>query len=362
MVGIVGFGNLNIMQYLKKYTTILDANETKYEVVYWNRAGICEAVDFRGKAIAYEKPINTYQPFYKKIIGFLCYTAFMYKTVKSKRYDKLIILTTQTAIPLYPLLIGKYRGKYVYDYRDITKEKKLGIYLKMVKKLIENSAFTAFSSKGFWRELGIDENEKTLVSHNTQKSCEKSEYKARKTEQTPIKLVYWGMVRQVEFNKYVCDCFGNDDRFNVVYHGEGYYKELSEYCEQKKYKNISFTGRYEFSQISDFVESTDILNCLYENDETQKPAMPVKLYDAVHYRLPVIVTADSYLQEFSKGAKGSFAFGNEGKISDAVFDWYKDLSAQDIEEGYGALEKQIYCDDKIFENKLLLFVKESVGV
>lgn len=358
MIGIVGFNDISIMQYLKKYTNLLSASGIDYEIVYWNRSGATEDAEYNGKTVAYERQINTYQPFYKKIVGFLRYTAFMYKTVKTKRYDKLIILTTQTAIPLYPLLTGKYRGKYVYDYRDITKEKKLGLYCKMVKKLIENSAFTAFSSKGFWRELGIDENEKTLVSHNTQKSCEKSEYKARKTEQTPIKLVYWGMVRQVKFNKYVCDCFGNDDRFDVVYHGEGYYKELSEYCDQKKYKNISFTGRYEFSQISDFVESTDILNCLYENDETQKPAMPVKLYDAVHYRLPVIVTADSYLQEFSKDAKGCFAFGGEGKISDAVFDWYKNLSTQDIEEGYGALEKQIYCDDINFGKELLHFANK----
>lgn len=358
MIGIIGFNDLSLMQFLKKYTNILNEQNVGYEIVYWNRSGVQEDVEYKGKTISYEKPINTYQSFYKKILGFIRYTAFMYKTINAQKYDKLIILTTQTAIPLYPLLVGKYREKYIYDYRDITKEKKLGLYAKMVKKLIRCSAFTAFSSKGFWSELGIKENEKTIVSHNTQKVCEKSEYQVKKNNKTPLNLVYWGMVRQVEFNKTVCDCFGNDDRFNVVYHGEGYYKELSQYCEQKGYKNISFTGRYAFSEIPNFVENTDILNCLYENDETQKPAMPVKAYDAVHYRLPVVVTAGSHLEEFNKETLGCFAFDSEGKNADLLFDWYTGISEEDIEKGYRELENQIYCDDKVFEDKLLAFSKK----
>ena len=65
-MGIVGFCNLNIMQYLYKYTNILDEENVEYDVIYWNRLGIEEEVNFKGNLIRYDVQMNTYQPFYKK--------------------------------------------------------------------------------------------------------------------------------------------------------------------------------------------------------------------------------------------------------------------------------------------------------
>ena len=69
MIGIIGFANLRIMQYLKKYTDILDAENIEYEVVYWNRDGEKETVDFKGTIVPFEYVMNTHQPFCKKIGG-----------------------------------------------------------------------------------------------------------------------------------------------------------------------------------------------------------------------------------------------------------------------------------------------------
>ena len=46
--------HLYIMQYLKKYTDILDANNVEYEVVYWNRENSVEKKDFDGNTVVFE--------------------------------------------------------------------------------------------------------------------------------------------------------------------------------------------------------------------------------------------------------------------------------------------------------------------
>ena len=63
MIGIIGFESLRIMQYLKRYTQILDAEKIDYEVVYWNRNGVPNT-DLR--YIPYNVTMNTYVPFKKK--------------------------------------------------------------------------------------------------------------------------------------------------------------------------------------------------------------------------------------------------------------------------------------------------------
>ncbi len=358
MIGILGFNDLHLMQFLYKYTNVLDDKGIEYEVVYWDRSERNEVVGFMGNPVAFEYPMNTYLPFWKKIKGFLKYSHFMRKQIKSKKYTQLIVLTTQTAIPLYDLLIKKYSGRYIYDYRDITKEKKCSFYKRIVQKIIKHSYRTAISSKGFLPEIGVDETDNIVMAHNTQYACEKSEYCASIRKQEPIRIVYWGMVRQLEFNKRVCNAFGNDMRFELLYHGDGYYKELRDYCNAKGYTNISFTGRYSTSTIPGFVRKTDILNCLYENDEIQKCAMPVKAYDAIHYRLPVLITKGSYLNSFFDSIRCAWPIDidNDDDIGERVYSWYRELSICEIDSGYQETEAMIYRDDVEFEHMVEGFV------
>lgn len=359
MIAIVGFGNLNIMQYLYKYTAILDKHNVNYDVIYWNRSGAKEPIDFCGNPISYNVTMNTYQPFYKKIFGFIKYSLFLRKQIKSNKYDKLIVLTTQTAIPLYDILTRKYKDKFIYDYRDITKEKRLGFYAKMVRRLIDSSAYTMISSKGFLPEIGVEDCAKIVTAHNTREPIENSGYEVNLSQNDPIRVVFWGMVRQVEHNKKICDALGNDPRFTLTYHGEGFYKELDDYCQSHGYSNISFTGRYELQDLLNFIETTDILHCLYENDTTQKNAMPVKPYDAIRYRLPMVVSKGSYLERFFENCSGAFSADIEDLhlVPDKLYEWYRTLEAESVERDFSAVQKKINNDDSLFGDELIKFIK-----
>ena len=360
-VGIIGFCNLNIMQYLYKYTNLLDAEGIDYDVIYWNRFGIKEKVTFSGNAISYNRQINTYQPFYKKIRMFIEYAAFMRRLIRKNKYDKLIVLTTQTAIPLYDILCGKYCEKYIFDFRDITKEKKSYIYKKAVQKIIDRAFYTMMSSEGFIAEVEPRKIEKIQIAHNTQ-VAQKSTYTTKiKVATNPIKIVFWGIVRQLEHNKKFCDCFGGDSRFCLIFHGTGGYEQLSNYCSMKKYKNVFFTGVFEQKDIPSFAEETDVLHCVYENDDEQQPAMPVKAYDAIKYRLPVLIIKDSQAANFFNGISGALAIDlDDNDVADKVYTWFHSLDEIEVEKDYRYLEDKVVNDDLRFNEKLKIFVGAKI--
>lgn len=359
MIGIIGFCDLCYMQYLNKYTNILDDINVKYDVIYWNRdINSRDTASFAGNAVPFHYATDTKLPFRKKISSFLKYAFFVRKKIRTQKYEKLIVLTTQAAVPLCDLLLLKYRKKYIYDYRDITKEKISHIYTRLVKSLYKNSYSTMISSKGFLKELNIPDTESIVISHNRQFACKHSNFTAVINKNAPIRVVYWGIVRQVEHNKKICDIFGHDPRFTVTYHGSGFYEELSEYCKARGYTNIGFTGKYSQDEIPRFVSETDIILASYENDSEQKPALPVKLYDAVYYHIPMLVTEESYLATFTTDLRGVFSidFNDNDAVTDKICDWYRSLKADEVNNDFDKFEEHIYSDDLMFERKLRSFV------
>lgn len=355
-IGVVGFFQLRTMQYLTKYTDILDKLNVDYDVIHWSRSNDDITPMFKGNHIVFDYEMVTEQPFYKKVGGFLRYAHFMRKTIKKNKYDKLIVLTTQTAIPLIDLLVGKFRNRYLYGFYDLTKERKSKIYKKAVNKMLESAEIVTMSSLGFLEALDIKQSKSIIQAHNTQKTCLKSCYKAKVSQNEPIRIAYWGIIRQVQYNKKICDLFGNDERFTLTYHGNGAYEELQDYCKERNYKNICFTGQYSRYDIPGFVAEADIISCLYENDCETKPTLAVKFYDAIQYRMPILISEDSYLSKFAKGVTGAFAAELNRFYPDKVYTWYKKIEEQQIENGYRRIEEQIYRDDILFEQKITDFV------
>lgn len=354
MIGIICFNSLRYAQFVYKYTDILDKNDIPYEVIYWNREG--DSVGRGNNWIPYEKRINTFQAFHKKVFSFLGFTKFMYKTIHDKGYEKLIILTSQTAIPLFPLLIKTYKNKHIYDYRDITYEN-IGFYKWLVNKLVDSSYFTAISSRGFIESQYLDNHDdRFVISHN---SRDITPVIIKKVPSEKVRIVYWGQVRQSEFNKRICDFFGNDDRFILTYHGAGFHEEIKAYVTERGYKNIELTGAYQLPDIEKFVKQTDVVLNMYENDKQQQPAMTVKFYDALKYGIPMLVTKDSYMSHIVLKHDIGFAvnLNNHESLND-VYNWYTNLKCK-VSDRMSPVIAEIREDDALFTRKLIEFCKED---
>lgn len=350
-VGIVAVHNLHLMQFLYKYTEILDEAGIDYDVLYWNRDGVEYPDKFKGNAIGFQYLTSNYCPKHKKIIGFLKCRSFFKKKIKENQYEKLILLTTQTAVALADVLLFRYKGKYIYDYRDITMEDH-AVYKKMIQKLIQESYFTAVSSKGFLQKIG--NSRKILMSHN----CRSLVSKPRELVKPDVlHITFWGMIRQVELQKKVCDFFGGDERFKIYYHGEGETEELIQYCKEKSYTNVCITGRYFLEEIPDFVTDTQILLNLYENDKKQKLATTVKLYDGIRYQIPMIIARDSYMQEYIGEKSFAYYFSFQEGEKENILEWYNNLSSETLGLEFQELSEQIGKDDAIFKRNLLRFAK-----
>lgn len=362
MVAVIGFTDLHIMQYLFKYTNILDdAGYDDYEVIFWNRAGGAYEKPFCGSVAVYDVPLNTYQTFWKKITAFVKYVAFVRRQIREKKYEKLIVLTTPTAIVLADLLLGKYRNRYVFDYRDISKEHLSKIYTSLVRTIAKKSCMMPVSSYGFLDVLKLEKDDpKILMAHNTQKIDNAMGYHACVVKHKSVRISFWGMVRQPEFNCRFCDIFGNDKRFILSYHGEGVANQIQEYCQKKGYTNIHFTGRYTHSEIPSFAEQTDIIHCVYEfeQDVKMKPALQVKLYDGMKYHIPILLHAGSYASQYMKEFGVSFEVNPERgkKVADEIYEWYQGLNPNVIDAGYQNMTVRVHQDDLIFKQKVLRFV------
>lgn len=117
-----------------------------------------------------------------------------------------------------------------------------------------------------------------------------------------------------------------------------------------------FTGRYTTEQINTFVQNTDVLINLYENDRKQTLANTVKLYDGIRYGLPMLVTEGSYMAKNIGNNAAVYCFDLEKTQVDNIIQWYHSLSKSAYP--YNKELSKIQHDDEIFRQKLLEFVKE----
>lgn len=353
-VAILSCADLSRAQYIYKYFSLLDIYGWEYDVIYWNRTLDNNEIECKGNFISYDKAIDSYKPLYKKIFSYMGFAKFVRKTIKKNKYDKLIVLTTPMAICIFELCLGKYRKKYLFDYRDLTKEY-IPIYKKLVQMLVKNSGMFVASSPGYFRYVICDENQKKVLCHNTFFDI-KFKKELDLSRNGKIRVAYWGAVRQFEYNKRVCDLFGNDERFIFTYHGDGCYLELQEYCNKRGYENIFFTGRYCLEDIGNFAKNTDILFNAYELDFVTKPSLAVKVYDSIEYKLPMLVSKGAYMDEYLAKYKYVCSFEFANKILDDIYDWYMTLNEDEINEEFDKVIKNIIEDEELFNKEIYKFI------
>lgn len=355
-IGLVLCANLEKAQYLYKYIGLLDSMDCDYDIIFWNR----ELSDFRiatkGNYISYNEAIDSFKPFIFKIKSYIKYSIFVHKQIKKYEYDKLIVFTSPAAFSIMDLCFGKYKKSYLFDYRDLTKEY-INIYKNIIQKLAYNAALFTTSSPGYLCNFDTKKLNAYALCHNTfDDFCIKKKYKKNETD--PIRIVYWGAVRQFEYNKNICKIFGNDNRFVLVYHGDGCYYELEKYCKNNNISNVYFTGKYCLNQIESFANQADIVFNAYETDFVTTPSLAVKIYDSVMYSLPIIVSANSFMEKYLEIYKHVFVFSLRNEtILDDLYDWYRMLDVKKVQDSIDRLYYKICNDEKIFEKKLKEFVK-----
>lgn len=294
-IGIIAFSGRNNMPYLKYYEDIIKNEKVNYECVFWDRFT-------NGKT---EKINNEYTLHIKclpggnktgKIIPMLKYKYIVEKIIKKEQYTHLIILTTLPGVLINKVLLKQFKNKYILDIRDYTYEK-YTFYKKIVDKLVDNSFFTAISSKGFLRF--ISDNEKIIPCHNISNIEAKKETCEDLRSKKQITIGFVGGVRYFKENCQLIDALANNERYRLMYIGRTYFDcDLKGYCKSKNIKNVVFKGEFRNEDKPNLYEEIDLINAVYGNNSLEvTTALPNKLYDTLLFKKPIIATNNTYLGE-----------------------------------------------------------------
>lgn len=123
---------------------------------------------------------------------------------------------------------------------------------------------------------------------------------AEKGYSNKLRISYIGAVRQFNELKNLMDACKDIKDVQILIHGSGVdYKRINNI--KNDYKNVKVTGVYHFKESAKLYSKSDILYALYPIKSLQyRMSYPVKLFEAIITKTPIIVSKGTVLEEFVK--------------------------------------------------------------
>ena len=294
---IVDTVSFNRAPYLKWYIDACKKNNVDFDLFLWDRTKTSH-FEKDGNMFVFHHKCEFGGNKIKKILPMILYRKKLLQTIKIGQYTHLILINTLAAVMISNFVLNNFDGKYIMDIRDYTYEK-YEIYQKIENKLIEHSAFTTLSSRGFLKF--IKSNNKIIINHNIGKTDFKIERPTLNTSDV-VRIGFIGSVRYKKENLNLINALGNNNGYKLVYIGEHVAGcNLESECIKNKIKNVNFIGKYNNNDKPQLYQNVDIINSLYGNFFfLSTTAIPNRLYDALLYKKPIITTENTYLSEVVK--------------------------------------------------------------
>lgn len=349
-IAIVLCEDVHTCPYIGKYLDACRAKSVEYHVLHWNRTG--EEIVFPANYCGFNEKSNLYAPKWKKLFAFLRFGNFLRKKIRQEKYDKLIILTTLPAVLCYRLLMGQYRGKYIFDFRDLSFEKNK-LFLRCVQKIWDNAQFACVSSPGYLEVLG---KRSFVPAHNFRYEDLKNKKNAAEEVADKINLVHVGVGRGDENNKFIADAFGNDPRFHVTIVGRG--NDTPAFVEYvKKYSNITVGGTYDNAEKEKYINEATMLLCYYPSTFNGAKALANRHYDGIIYKKPLLGNIDTYggRRLMERGLGISLRL-KDADAADKVYSYISQLDMQSYNEMAEKELAEVLQEDKQYLQRIKDFL------
>ncbi len=349
MIGIIFSNNLNTCPYIDKYLDVFNHLGISYEVILWDRDG--SQSKYPQNYHVFNERQNVDLPKVRKILGFYNFMRFTYKNIISRKYDKLIFLTTQVALICFPLALASFKKKYIFDFRDLSLEY-YGWYKIIVKQIIKNSFFTCMSSPEFARVLNCNT---YVMAHNFRYKDINNRSKQITILNQRITLLHIGITRGEEYNKKLVDIFGGDERFYLYIIGRG--NDTESFINlAKKYSNVVVQGTYNNEEKQLYISKSDLLLYYYPCDFNCNCALANKYYDCLIYNKPLVGNINTYsgrrIQERGLGISVDF---NEDNCADKIFNFYNQYKKEDFIRNITKELSAVLEEDRIYLDKIKEF-------
>ncbi|SDP06735.1 hypothetical protein [Selenomonas ruminantium] len=351
---IIAFHDREIEPYAVMYEKIAKESDVDYDIFLWDRFSD-NSLEIKDNEYIFHKICTMGGDKLKKIPAFYCFRSVLKKIITNNCYKKIIVLNTMPGVLLADLLLNEYKNNFIYDIRDYTYEKYF-IYKWLVRKLIANSAFTTISSPGFIKFLGYSE--KFVNNHNISNEADRFAHSTILNKEKII-IGFVGAIRYYEENTALLDCLKNNDKYSFVYMGRRYPEcDLFTYCQEKKIKNVSFKGAFSNNEKPVIYRGIDIINAVYGNKKNEvKTALPNKLYDAIIFKKPIMVSSDTYLADVVEKYRIGFSVDViRDNFKDKLDKYLQSFNAEEFEHNADSLLEKVMRE----QNEFKKYVKETL--
>ncbi len=353
----IGFTKLKYMPYLKTLFENMKGNNITKAVLYWNR-------DLQDDVTAPYKDATLYEfkcfqeddvEKQKKILSMFKYRKYAKNIIRAYQPDKIVVMHSLPAILICDDLLGKYKGRFLFDFRDTTYEK-YGLFRLVEERIIKASFITFLSSDGFRCYFNDSLNNKLITTHNLQSDLpNRINYYCK--QNVPIKIGYWGFIRNECLNKALISRISSDKRFELHYFGreQQVANNLKQFTSDLNATNIFFHGEYSPAERLEFLKSIAITHNLFD-DKNMMIAMPNKYYDSLLYGIPQICMNGSFMGKCAKNAQiGLETNPYDDSFTDDLWNYYTSLNSDVLRE---KCERELYRvlnQNKIMINELINF-------
>lgn len=316
-IGIVSAASLRFSPYAFYYMRLLDEMGLDYEVVVPDRYdGVGEGYAGKLHILPWDSRRNT-------LFNYVSYAENV-KKLAVKRFDFLIVLTTNLGVFCYPWLKKYYDKRYILDIRDYTHENN-PFFFALEKRAVQASALNVVSSRKFQTFLPQGE---YLPCHNITTPMEPSPFRFQKANGR-IAVAHIGATAYADQCRMLMDLVCGDERFEFHFYGTGPTEPaLRSYAERLGCSRIHFSGAYRASEKGPLIQKVDMLFTVYGNEGVNaKYLLANKLYDALYYHKPLLVTPGTFMAEMGGELACSLDLRDLSAL-DRLWDWYQALEPE----------------------------------
>lgn len=272
------------------------------EILCWDRQN--EHVDLETEEIDGIKikrffPYSKYGTGLKQLSSFIQFIEECRRYLDGKKYRYLHCHDLDGVIVGY--FVRRNNAKLIFDMHEIYEVNRGKQKFRHVIRWIVNY----FQSKSDYIIFLNDFQRKIMLKRNTEKLIflpnypEKKDYSNyKKTKSDKLRISYIGAVRQYMQLKNLMDACKDLKDTYVSVHGSGVDMEKLKAIE-KDYNNVQVTGRFSFKDSAKLYSECDLLYALYPMTSLQYVvAVPVKFYEAIITKTPMIVNNNKSLCDF----------------------------------------------------------------
>ena len=352
-VGIICFWDRTATPYLEKYERILQEKNIDYEVIFWNRTGIKSSqLKHREREVVQECSTKTW----RKIIDFIMWRNNVLKVLKKEQYDFLIVLSTYPAVLLVNYLLKYYQQKYLFDIRDYSMES-FSLFGKVVNNLIDKSAFTTVSSKGYLRWL--NPSNKIVPNHNITYYQNDYEKTIRLVNSKKLNFTFVGNVRLDKQTEAVLLKLKSSRKYISGFVGRilpGC--NIIDICRENDIKNVYFQGQFSSNDKPEIYRNIDLINAVYANEDknirlADATPLPNRVYDAAVFKCPIVASKGTYLAELIDEYYLGFSVnGFDDNIEDQFDTFMGNFNEKAFREGCDKFLADVLKEEKNFLKKL----------